>query len=272
MYSRKKWRLPIVVVSDTHIGSDVGLVPPAARLDRGGHYELNRAQRWLWEKWAEFWAAVWSRTRDYIFVHLGDVVDGVHHGGREAITENLAIQTEMAVALLKDPCRRARFRFFLRGTTAHAGLAAETEEMIARELDASRDPETGAYTWYDLTLRHDGQVIHMAHHMPVSLVLHYQSTPLMREMFSAICAAAHTGNPPPQVYVRAHSHTYVSVRTSMYRAVAVPPWQLRTSYSYRRGVYTLTVGGIVIYQDDGHLHIRELIWPVPGLFKPIRVR
>ena len=43
------------ITSDLHAGSTVAICPPRVQLDDGGEYHASKAQRWLWERWKDFW-------------------------------------------------------------------------------------------------------------------------------------------------------------------------------------------------------------------------
>ena len=45
----------LVVVSDLHCGSDVGLLPPSSNLSTGNTIGIgkNYAQEWLWDCWTD---------------------------------------------------------------------------------------------------------------------------------------------------------------------------------------------------------------------------
>jgi len=257
----------VILVSDTHVGSDAAVAPPNVRLDRGGRYELNPSQRWLYKCWVEFCAKAKDITgRKYILVHVGDIVDGVHHGSKEYISENLAIQRRLAIELLSDLVKDAQKTYFIRGTKAHSGAAAETEESIAEALGGQRDEETGAYSFYELLLRVNGRRIHFAHHVPTTRAFHYRTTPLMSELSRQLSAAIEWRFAPPDMYVRGHAHVYTYVKLPLYSIVVCPAWQLRTSFSYRINAIPSTIGGLVLRQEDWEdMHV------YPILFRPKRL-
>ena len=52
-------RYVLAVVSDLHCGSTLGLCgPEPVELDDGGLYTPSAIQRWLWERWADYWRRV----------------------------------------------------------------------------------------------------------------------------------------------------------------------------------------------------------------------
>jgi hypothetical protein len=124
----------VAVISDTHIGSTVGLCPPTVALDDGGQYLANPAQRWLWERWEIFWlAANGTKPRGggkRWAIHLGDVTEGDHHNTSQIITRNRATQMGLAIEVLEPVARWADRLFIVRGTAAHASEAGAMEEAF----------------------------------------------------------------------------------------------------------------------------------------------
>ncbi len=76
----------VVFVSDTHCGCQMGLCPAdGVRLDGGGWYHPSKFQRAMWSWWEEAWdkfVPEATRGEPYAVVHVGDALDGVHHGSR----------------------------------------------------------------------------------------------------------------------------------------------------------------------------------------------
>ena len=73
----------LVVVSDLHCGSEVGLLPPEVETHSGNTvgFGSNYHQEWLWDKWTEAQERVLAVAGDDPFVLLcnGDATEGIHH-------------------------------------------------------------------------------------------------------------------------------------------------------------------------------------------------
>lgn len=88
----------LAIISDTHIGSTTGLATPTYNIqtrdpNETQEVQANVLQRWLWECWTDFWAYVREKqgkgknAKRLIVVHLGDVIDNVHHSSTQVIPE-----------------------------------------------------------------------------------------------------------------------------------------------------------------------------------------
>lgn len=71
----------LVVLSDLHCGSTVGLLPPGFTAQDGNEIRQNRYQEWLWECWTDATGDYFRRhVGDEPFVLLlnGDLIEGIH--------------------------------------------------------------------------------------------------------------------------------------------------------------------------------------------------
>src|SRR5437762_3193051 len=93
----------IIVISDTHCGCQLGLMPPEIRLDEAGRFLQSPLQEKMWAMWLEFWNK-WvpkvTKGEEYYIVHNGDAIDGVHHNSVTQITYNIKDQIKIAKQVL----------------------------------------------------------------------------------------------------------------------------------------------------------------------------
>ena len=127
----------VIVVSDTHIGSTVGLSPPTVSLDDGGMYNASPPQRELWKCWVDFWqwAAEQSKGHRRIVVFNGDIIEtDAKSRGIPMATRNKADLLTMAIEAIGPALEVSDLTYVIRGTQAHTGQAAEFEELLARDI------------------------------------------------------------------------------------------------------------------------------------------
>src|SRR6266404_6231529 len=107
----------IVVISDTHFGSTVAL-SQIHQLDDGGYFRPSKLQAKLYRHWIAYWEWVYKHVgKDpFILVHVGDVVDGVHHRTTALSSHNLTTQGRLAVDMLMPHVSRAAQYYQIRGT------------------------------------------------------------------------------------------------------------------------------------------------------------
>ena len=154
----------LAVISDTHFGSAVAL-SQIHQLDDGGYYHPSKLQAKLYQHWTAYWNWAYKHFKGepFAIVHVGDIVEGVHHRSTQIQSGNLSIQAKLAIDMMKPHVSRANHYFQIRGTAAHVGSSAQEEETIAGILGAEREKETGNYSRWMLWLKFGGKMFNFAH-------------------------------------------------------------------------------------------------------------
>ena len=262
----------IVVISDTHCGCQFGLCPPKIKLDGGGSYEQSNLQKIVWNRWKKFWnefVPEVTNDEDYIIVHNGDAIDGIHHGSTTQISHNITdqknIYTEIFSQLLSaSHCKQY---FHIRGTEAHVGKSGEHEENIAKILGAKPD-EAGNYARWELWLRFAGGLGHFTHHVGTTSSTAYESTAVHKELVEAYNEAGRWKDSPPDFIIRSHRHRAYEIKIpsdkGFAHAIVTPGWQLKTPFVYRGTLGrtgTPQIGGIIIqHREDIPIYTMAKIW------------
>ncbi len=259
----------IVVISDLHAGSVMGLCPPTVQIEGGGVYQANKYQQWLYDCWQDMAAHI-KRLGKPILVINGDAVQGVNHKDGQLIGSELSLQVEIAHELLAPVVANCSKVYFIRGTEWHDGKVSENVEYLAQSLGAEKKAGTGQYTRSELYLSLEGHAIHFAHHIGNSSVPHYESTIPTREALihtSELVRFFGSRAPNLRMVVRSHRHrsAIVWLPPDLY-SVVTPAWQLRTSFAYKVAPAMLPeIGYVVIEKDASGLrpipHIYPLIPP-----------
>jgi hypothetical protein len=268
----------VAIVSDTHIGSTVGLCPPTVALDDGGAYLANKGQRWLWECWLAYWQQVqatkprgggkrWS-------IHLGDICEGDHHATSQVITRNKATQMGLAIEIMEPAARWADRLFVVRGTAAHASEAGALEEAIADDLHAVRDEVTGTASWWHLPLEIGGVRLDLAHHPPAGGGRPW-TKPAAAMTAAAILTmqAASARRQPADLAVRGHLHFHADSFTAHpVRMIYAPSWQLRTQFAHRLAAPDLAdIGGLIVTIEGDVYNVDTVLYrgdPRPAWREP----
>ena len=260
----------LVVVSDLHIGCQLGLISPeGALLDNGGHYAPSEFQKRVWEWWTEFWDDfVPSATKKEPFAVIvnGDAVDGRGiRGATHQWSHNLTDQGRAAHAIIGPLVKRCKGQFyFIRGTEAHTGPSGAEEERLAAELGAIPNKQ-GLYARYDLWKTCGPSLVHFTHHVAATGSMQFESTAVHRELVDTFTEAGRWGLRPPDVVVRSHRHRHVEtvIPTANGRAFATttPGWQGKTPFVWR-GSGRLSepqFGGLVIRHAHGETFVRPWV-------------
>jgi hypothetical protein len=262
----------VVVVSDIHAGSALGLCPPeGAPLDDGGVYKPSKAQLTMWSWWEEFWGewVPWAvEGEPYCVVFNGDALDGVHHGTTTLISANLGDQAEIAHQILEPIVAKCDGKYWhIRGTEAHVGQSAAEEERLAKRLGAVRSPE-GHYARWELWKQlGDACLIHFLHHIGTTSSNAYEGTAVHKELVESFVEAARWGHQPPDFIIRSHRHRHFETKVMTGRgrasAVVTPGWQLKTPFTFKIAGARLSqpqCGGIVIRRNKDVHYAIEKVW------------
>jgi len=259
----------IVVVSDLHLGCQLGLMPVQRfRLDGGGYYHRSRLQAVVARYWREFWddfVPYATKGEPFAVVINGDLIDGRHHRATTQISQNLADQrrlAEIAIDPIHEACKGRLF--VVRGTPAHSGESGEDEESIAKAIDAMPD-EFGRYSRNDLWIRCGDALCHFMHHIGTSSRMAYETSAVMAELSEEFTVAARFSNQPPDIVCRSHRHKNVeiSVPTDRYRGFSfvTSGWQLKTPFAWKINgkIVPPEFGGSVIRQGKRHFYIEHYV-------------
>lgn len=263
----------LVIVSDIHAGCQLGLCPPQVMLDEGGMYHYSPFQKKMWSMWQEFWG-VWvpqyTHGEPYAVVFNGDAIDGVHHNSTTQITHNMKDQGLIAKEILKPVVEQCEGRYYhIRGTEAHVGKSAQSEEGLAIGLNAI--PDAHQHARNDLWIQVGDGLVHLLHHIGSTGSLAYETTAVMKELTESFVEAARWGRRPPDMIVRSHRHRYVELAIpssrGKARAVVTPAWQGKTPFVWKipgARLSTPMFGGVVVRwaEESQTLFVREKVWTV----------
>lgn len=249
----------ITVLSDLHINSTVGLCRYRVPLDDGGFYSPSKQQEVLLKAWIAFMDFSKRMSKEIgaeqnILVLNGDLVDLSKYSKHQNITTNANSIIDHALNLI-EPIRTLNNKLFvLRGTEAHVGNSGEIEEIIARELKAERDEDTGIYSRWNLQLDCNDLLIDFAHHGRIGSKPWNRNSPLYTMATEIMMEGFKNGRDIPDLVIRSHHHTFADTLNALpIRVIQTPCWQLNTAYSHRMGfVNKPDIGGLIILIDESN--------------------
>ena len=258
----------IVVVSDCHIGSTVGLWPEIAySWEDGGEYAPNDLQKWLYRCWLNMLAEVKDLPTKPTLILNGDLVQGQNLRDGQLCTQVVEQQQEVAIDLLDPLCKDCNDIYVIRGTPFHDGKTGQHSRMIAKDFGAITNPETGQQTWWQLFLDLGGHTIEFSHHIPGSSIPQYQATALLRDTMNMIgeLNRYYGDTIGLKTVIRSHRHKFVKVGIAPgIQGAICPCWQYKTEYGYKRGITMLPdIGWLLLEWDGEDLAIKERIYIPP---------
>ena len=220
----------LVVVSDIHCGSDVGLAPPVTVTEAGNHVGFgdNQCQAWLWQNWC----SGIKQVRDYIGLSKaallvnGDATEGVHHRNEaELIAAAIETHTNMAVQCLQPLADLCKTRFVVAGTECHTrGM----ETVLAEKLKAER--REALDKWH---FSIHGCEIDAAHHTGTTSRAYLEATAMSINMGNARVNYTRAGHSVPKIFLRAHRHCggYYSDGDGLFAVTGA--WQFLTRHGFK---------------------------------------
>jgi hypothetical protein len=251
----------IVTISDTHCGSNVGLMPPKfVRLDEIT-VDHNPVQEWLWSCWTDLLKRL-PRKIDLLILN-GDLIEGVHHQTNEIISANTFDHVACAIQALEPIVNRAGRVVIVEGTECHTH---SSEHSIARHFD--RTTPTKAYPFWLAEVC--GVVVSARHHMSCTSRIHLEAGAYSIEMRNEQGENERAGWPIPHLFFRGHRHRG-GVFTDGISSIGVSGgWQAITRHGQKAVAGALPMPSAILTQfgSSGQLPDLKLIAyrpPVPQM-------
>ena len=238
----------LAIISDSHVGSSTALAPLDFNVHSRSENEVqvtqaNKLQRWLYECWTDYWNHVFklAKKKRMIVVHCGDCIDGVHHGSLQVMNE-VEDQAKAFKELMLPVLAKADGFYGVLGTgPSHAGQDNSTEAKLYRDLGAI---EFGQ----QLTLSVDGVIHDFAHHGRAGARPWSSATANLAT--EVVVDYAQQGLPLPNYIWRGHNHRIDDSGNKLpgTRSIALPSWQLKTSFGWRvsAGTVRSDIGGYIV--------------------------
>jgi hypothetical protein len=262
----------LILFGDTHVGSTSAVCPPGGLIHHDGQlvkptkYQRTLIRYWdhAWNKWIP---EVTKGVEIGNAVHMGDIIDGVHHNTTYLMSNSWERQEEAGINLLR-PIKKNYDLWLVRGTESHSDHCGASEERIGKALDTKKN-EVGEYTNWQWWFVVNEQVIQCAHHIGTTSSAAYETSAPMREMVTGLVEAAQWKRPLPKVFVRAHRHRYINVPIPQedddIMMVITPAWQVRTPHVEKFDRMRMPHIGIVvlIVKEDGQCEIKRKLYPLP---------
>lgn len=266
------------IIGDTHIGSHTALSLPSwtclGKNDEEVEYQASIAQTWILEQWSDYWnyikhlAGVIGPYRKHriVVVHVGDVVDGVHHNTIQSM-QNQDDQISMACEIMKSIANLADGGLFMTvGTEVHAGPNGSYEYRVAKEVGAKRIDQSLSLTIDDTNI--------LAYHHGRAGKRPWGSTSASIAAEARLDAQENDEKPPRYVFT-GHHHTIddSGEKDPITRAISLPAWQLRTAFGYRVAANKKRsdIGGVIMLPDGTLDWSRARYKAAPGQRKEIVV-
>jgi len=265
--TKKQKPIGVVIVSDLHCGSTVGLWPNGHETSTGNTIGLgnNLHQRWLWQCWQDKDKKIAAHFQDTPFALIinGDCIEGRHHGSSEIVAALNLDHTLAAIECLRPLAKIACAVYMTAGTECHVG---DWEKMIAREIGATWLGDKGL-------LEINGTLIDIAHHMPTTSRAYLEAGAMSITMGNARQNYSRVGHKVPKIYLRGHRHTGGIFNDGSGIFLVTPAWQVLTKYAHKVVGDAICRPGVGILDwrgcDKGELPAAKIISYEPKETKPV---
>jgi len=261
----------VVIVSDLHCGSTVGLHPPDDTvLDDGGTYTPSKAQGWLWEHWSAFWERA-LKLADGADLHIicnGDAVDGDHHGTAQIVSRDGNVQFDILRRCWEPilSLRRPTSFVVVRGTEVHVGKSGNVEEGFAGWLQGKGVvvpivPGSRNRSHWHWRGDYGGTVIDATHHGRMGTRPWTKLSGVGTLAAQIVMEAAMRGETPPHLALRSHYHQHTDTADNFpTRVIQTPAWQLATAFVHRIAPESLAdVGGVIVSIEGGRYDVEKYL-------------
>lgn len=194
----------LIVASDTHCGSSLGLAHPESEQTSGNivGFGKNLHQRWLWEKWLQAKAQIAALLKGdkAIFLLNGDATEGCHHHTTEIIAATIDEHTMIAVKCIQELLDGLPIADVLavKGTECHT---RNMEDVLAEKLKARTGKAKDKWLF-----RVHGCLIDAAHHISTSGRKYLEAGALSIHLGNNRLNCIDSGYEAPKVMLRAHRH------------------------------------------------------------------
>lgn len=250
----------LVVLSDTHCGSDVGLCPPVVKIGKGNYVEHgdNIVQKWLWQHWVAMEDRVLSYLGNTEFGLLinGDATEGSHHhNNTDLIAADIVEHVAIAAMSLRRLSSHAKKVFVVKGTECHT---RNMEKELAVQLGAEGKDALDA--WH-FSIR--GCPIEAKHHMPTTSRRHLEASALSICMSNALSNYSRCHHSLPRVFLRGHRHCggFYDDGDSMIGVTGA--WQFLTRHGHKVATDSIPRPSVIILdwrdRDKGELPTPHMI-------------
>jgi hypothetical protein len=192
----------LVVCSDLHCGSSVGLMPPDSENLAGNTigFGKNKHQEWLWECWQNALGQVADHAAGdpYAVLVNGDATEGIHHRSPEVVASLIENHCTMAAEALRPLTSKAAATFITKGTECHTH---NIETYLAKLIGAQ--DEVAREKWL---INIHGCAVDATHHIGATSRAYLEASALSITLGNARLNSVRAGHPVAQVYLRAHRH------------------------------------------------------------------
>lgn len=217
----------VLVLNDTHCGSDLGLHPEKVILGDGRHLTFgdNLKLQFLWKSWLDMRERFFRLAKNdpYTLVLNGDLIEGFHHKSDSVVAAKISQHLDIAKEALAPFIEMAETVYATRGTECHT---EDWESYFTSLFGLAPAKDIQQFTV-------NGLLVDARHHLSCASSVSSESAALARVMANAIANCARAEHAIPQIFLRAHRHTTGDYCDGHNMIVVPGAWQFMSRYCYK---------------------------------------
>lgn len=218
----------VLVLNDTHCGSELGLHPEKVKLGDGRvlSYGDNAKLKFLWQSWSQMTADFFDLAGNdpYIFVANGDLVEGFHHGNDKVVAAQMSQHVDIAQDALSPFIEMAEEIFVTRGTECHTG---DWEQYLCDKLDLPKAKDFHQF-------RVNGVLMDARHHMACASSPQMEANAMGKLITEHAANCNRAGYETPRIFFRAHRHLTGDYCDGHSMVIVPAAWQFMSRYCYKK--------------------------------------
>lgn len=263
----------VIIISDLHNNSTVGLSTSRYLKDDGEAVTFNKSRRFLKRAWEMCWVDILDMAKGHhrTLVLNGDAVNLYQAArGSQYLSINPNDVKRNTIELLEPKVKEVDDFIMIRGTESHVGGSGYMEEMIADDLGAIRSDEDDAETasWWHFRGMFGGVKFDIAHFTRMGGLPWTAPNSAIKVAFETMTDYRDWNEIPPDLVIRSHQHRFAdSGRNYPTRAIFTPCWQNRPAYLTAGGKVNKRpqYGAVVFLCEDADYEWERFIYrPVRG--------
>ena len=253
----------IALLSDTHIGSRLGVCPSGYVTEATKNPIMaNPGQENLASSFEKFWDKMDEMKVDTVFL-VGDIMSGINFKemGMFMMTTDINEQVAMATLLLKKHCIH-RKTYVWSGTPYHESRDYRIHETLAKDLGGQF---MGSLS--NMMLKPSKKTVHVRHATTSAMI--YPETVLGRDIMFLKEAEALGQVPKIDAIITGHRHSFIEIHKASVHYLSLPCWEAFTPY-YKATMnyfkYQPDIGGALMLLDsDNRLRFMHFLYQCPKI-------
>ena len=225
----------VLAISDPHCGSRVGLCPQDFMLYDGTVIKQNYIRQRMWEVFGRITRDGLKRigNRPYLMLLVGDLTEGLHHGRKQIISEEMDDHKRCAIECLSPLAFNKNCVEVLgvKGTPTHVDLI---ENSILKALGAKPSiTNPNEYALDKARFIVNGVLYDASHHISTTSRGYLEAGRASIHLGNLSYNYARDGLKVPQVVIKGHGHTPGFWNNCRQIMIMLGAMQSKTSYGYK---------------------------------------